>query len=369
MASVERWKGNRWRARYRAPDGKSHGQVFDRKLDAERFLVSIEHSKLSGAYIDAGAGRVTVKDYIEGTWAPSRVRRASTAERHESYLGVHVLPHLGHRPIGAVRNSEVQGWVRTLSLTLAPGTVENIYRLLGGIFRSAVRDRVIAVSPCEDIALPKRTRTEVVPPTGEEVAKLLSAMPDNYRILGLLAAGAGLRQGEALGLTADRIDFLRRKLTVDRQLVTLDGQQPHLAPPKTEASARTVPLGDVVLDALAEHLRRFPPGEDGLLVTYGDGRPVRRNRFGAMWRQSVARADLETPFRYHDLRHHFASVLIAAGCSVKAVQKALGHASAKETLDCYSHMWPDAEELTRAAVDAALAAAVSPACHGEAESG
>jgi integrase len=191
-------------------------------------------------------------------------------------------------------------------------------------------------------------------------------MPARYRILGVLAAGAAPRQGEALGLTVDRIDFLRRTLRVDRQLITPARGEPHLAPPKSEASARTVPLADVVLEELAAHQTRFPPGPDGLLVTYVDGRPVKRNRFGAMWRQSVARAGLATAFRFHDRRHHFASALIAGGCSVKVGQKSLGPASARETLDTYSHLWPDSNDLTRQAIDAALGARVSPACQPEA---
>jgi integrase len=73
-----------------------------------------------------------------------------------------------------------------------------------------------------------------------------------------------------------------------------------------------------------------------------------------MWRQTRGRAGLD--FRYHDLRHHFASALIAGGCSVKVVQKALGHASAKVTLDTYAHLWPDSDDLTRAAVQAAWCA-------------
>jgi integrase len=122
-----------------------------------------------------------------------------------------------------------------------------------------------------------------------------------------------------------------------------------------------VPLADIVLDALAEHLRSFPVGPRGLLVTYSDGCPVRRNRFGAMWRQSIARAGLSEGVRYHDLRHHFASALIAGGCSVKVVQKALGHASARETLDTYGHLWPDSEDLTRRSIDAAFGSrAASP---------
>ena len=66
--------------------------------------------------------------------------------------------------------------------------------------------------------------------------------------------------------------------------------------------------------------------------------------------------------RLHDLRHYYASLLIRHGESVKVVQARLGHASAKETLDTYSHLWPDSDDSTRAAVDMVLAArAVSPA--------
>jgi integrase len=60
-------------------------------------------------------------------------------------------------------------------------------------------------------------------------------------------------------------------------------------------------------------------------------------------------------FRYHDLRHYLASLLIASGADVKAVQACLRHASAKTTLDTYGHLWPDRDESTRAAIDAVLA--------------
>ena len=183
--------------------------------------------------------------------------------------------------------------------------------MLTGIYRAAMLDRLVAMSPCEGVALPKSTAVEVIPPTVEEVHALLAAMPDRYRIAGWLAAGVGLRQGEALGLTVDRIDFLRRQVRIDRQMVTPKRGEPHFGAVKGDCSVRTVPLADTVLEALSGHLAVFPPGPDGLVVTYVDGRPVRRNRFGAMWRQTEARAGLD--FRYHDLRHHFASALIAGG--------------------------------------------------------
>jgi integrase len=66
-------------------------------------------------------------------------------------------------------------------------------------------------------------------------------------------------------------------------------------------------------------------------------------------------AGLPDGFRYHDLRHYFASLLIASGCDVKTVQARLRHASATTTLDTYGHLWPDRDESTRAAVEAVFA--------------
>ncbi|MGP3962597.1 tyrosine-type recombinase/integrase [Nonomuraea sp. 3N208] len=66
--------------------------------------------------------------------------------------------------------------------------------------------------------------------------------------------------------------------------------------------------------------------------------------------------DLPTGFRFHDLRHFLASLLIASGADVKVVQARLRHASAKTTLDTYGHLWPDSDESTQAAIDAVLAA-------------
>jgi hypothetical protein len=72
-----------------------------------------------------------------------------------------------------------------------------------------------------------------------------------------LAAGTGVRQGEAFGLPVDRVDFLRRRIMIDRQLVLLPREAPVLAPPRADASRRIVPLPQALLDGLAEHLRKF----------------------------------------------------------------------------------------------------------------
>jgi len=356
-------KSGSWRARCRDPDGRARSKNFTRKADAEHFLTTVEHSKLSGAYVDPSAGRVTFREFAE-LWRAVQVHRPSTAAQVETNLRRHVYPQLGQRPLAALRPTELQAWVRGRSEELEPATVELVYRYVVAILRAAVADRLIARSPAIGIKLPKREVRRVEPLSTELVEQLLGAMPARYRALVVLAAGTGMRQGECFGLTLDRVDFLRRQVTVDRQLVLLPGAPPRLAPPKTAASNRTIPLPTVVLDALAEHLAAFPVGSDGFVFVNELGSPIRRTRFSVIWQRVVKVTGAPTRTGFHSLRHYYASLLIRHGESVKVVQARLGHASAAETLDTYSHLWPDSEDRTRAAVDEVLGAAASALTSG-----
>lgn len=87
------------------------------------------------------------------------------------------------------------------------------------------------------------------------------------------------------------------------------------------------------------------------------GQPPHQNTVGHAWRQACRRCDV-TDFTLHDLRHFYASGLIASGCDVVTVQRALGHAKATTTLNTYAHLWPTAEDRTRAAADNLMAAAM-----------
>lgn len=219
--------------------------------------------------------------------------------------------------------------------------------------KSAIRDRRITSNPCDHTKLPKVEHKQIVPLTTGEVAAVRDALPPQLQALVTLAAGTGMRQGECFGLTVDRVKFLERTAMVDQQLVTVAGQPPTLGPPKTQASNRTIPLPQVVVDALAAHLAEFPAGPDGLVFTMS-GKPITRSAFGHKWRAAVKEAGLPTGTGFHALRHYYASLLIRHGESVKTVQARLGHASAVETLDTYSHLWPDSDDRTRDAIDSVL---------------
>jgi len=350
-------RGTRWRARWITPEGDQRKKTFDRKIDAEHHLATVTTAKLTGTYVDAAGGKVPFHSYAE-EWRRSQAQhRSTTAAQVEAHLRRHVYPYFGARPIGSIRPSHVRAWVAERAQVLSPGTVEVVYRWVSAIFKAAVGDRLIASSPCVGVKLPERVERRVKPLEVDQVEALIEAMPERYRALVMLGAGTGLRQGEAFGLTVDRVDFPRRKLIVDRQIVLVPGGAPSFGPPKTKASRRTVPLPDVVLEALVAHVAAFlpkPPPGDHLFFTNEAGQPIRRTRFSAVWRPAVAAAGLPEGTGFHDLRHFYASVLIDAGESVKVVQERAGHASAVETLNTYSHLFPASEDRTRAAVDAVL---------------
>jgi integrase len=353
MASIQKRPDGRWRARYRGPDGRERARHFRRQTDAQRWLDEQTAAVLTGQWVDPKAGKVTFAEYARA-WQASQVHRRNTTLAVDSALRVHVVPAFGGRPIASIRRSEIQAFVKALGERLAPSTVATVYQHMRSVFRAAEVDRVIASSPCQRIALPRRERQQVVPLPTDTVIALAAAMPGRLAAMVTLMAGTGLRPGEAAGVTADRVDFLRRVLRVDRQL--LQTRPPSFGPPKTQASYRTVPLPRVVVDVLAAHMAAYPPGEHGVIFCQRDGRPLNRDKVVLAFRRAVCDVGAPVSTRLHDLRHYYASLLIRHGESVKVVQARLGHAGARETLDTYSHLWPDSEDMTRAAVDDVLGA-------------
>ena len=124
MASIDRRPDGHYRVRWREyPGGPQKTKQFRRKRDAELFLDSIRGDLAHGRYVDPAGGLTPFREYAE-QWRLAQVHRATTAAQAESYLRLHAYPFLGKRPLGAIRRSEVQSWVKGRTEVLAPGSVE-----------------------------------------------------------------------------------------------------------------------------------------------------------------------------------------------------------------------------------------------------
>lgn len=358
MASIGKREDGRWRARYRDPDGREHARHFSRKADAERWLDQIRGDLTRGTYVDPTAGRVLFSHYAK-QWAASQPHRPSTAQLYERTLRLHVLPAIGDRQLSSLRRSDVQALVGALNGKLSPKTTENVFKLVRAILSSAVDDGLIASNPCRRVARKEVEGRLLVPLSMAQVIAVADRIAGRYRALVLLAGGTGLRQGEALGLRAEDVDFLRRELHVRHQLVSVPGTPYHLGPTKTASSRRTVPVPDFVLEALSAHMRTHPAGPWGLLFTNSLGQVVARSSFHRSWRAAVLAAELPPSTTFHDLRHAYASALIEGGESVTVVAARLGHKNSTETLRTYSHLWPSSDDKTRLVLQSAFALADS----------
>ncbi|MFJ5059062.1 tyrosine-type recombinase/integrase [Streptomyces nigra] len=370
VASNVHGKGKRWQARYIGPDGQERTSLWRTKPEAEREITKQESSKLDGSWVDPERGKMPVERVALDIWLPATSTVARTRYEYEGVLKRYLVPEWGGRQIRSIRPSEAGAWqnLLTTKYELTGQTPNRVARLVRSVFRLAVIDRMIPVSPFDGIRSPTAVAKEVHPPDIAQVIDLLEHAPsDLWRTMVELTAITGLRCGEIRGLRLPKIDFLRRELHVHQQLVYDVGSGLSLAGLKTGAGRRTIPLNQRAIDLLAAYVAKCPPpttGEwEGLVFTMASGTPIWESSVTTAMGKMSKKAGLEE-CRWHDLRHHYASVLISGGENPKVVQKRLGHASVVTTLQIYSHLFAEAESKTRSVIDGAWTAAREAAAGG-----
>lgn len=351
--SVKKRPDGVYRARVRGDDGRERSRHFAKRADAVRWSTEQQAAKQRGVWVDPN-DKTLVADYAR-QWAAARPHRPSTARNVASLIEHHIAATpLGSRRLASVRPSEVQAWATGRAQVMSPLRVRNLVSMLRGMYRDAVLDRLVGVSPVVRIALPSHDKGRVVPLTVEQVKKLAEAMPERNRAMITLQATTGVRIGELLALRVEDIDFLHRTVRVEFQFAP--GEYHKRVEPKTPRSKRTIPLPAIGADAVAAHLARFGHGEDGTLFVTRLGTPYRHDYFGSiLFQRGVKAAELPTGTTPHALRHAYASHLLAAGESVVTVADRLGHNNAVTVLTVYGHLLTNSEDKTRRAIDAAWA--------------
>ncbi|MET7989835.1 tyrosine-type recombinase/integrase [Amycolatopsis sp. NPDC005232] len=367
MANVSRRPNGKWRARYRDEAGNEHARHFDRKIDGQRWLDEVTASVVTGQYVDPGAGRITLAQYFaqwsaQQVWVDGTEKAMSLAVRSSTFKNLELRK---------IRPTHVERWVKIMrdgdpakenSRKLAPGTIHTRVSNVRAVLRAAVRDKLISSDPAENVALPRLRKAEAAMtlPSSEEVGALIAAANDTFGVFVALCAFAGLRLGEAAAVQVRDIDFLRKQLTVARQVQRAGGKKVDIRLPKY-GSERVVFLPQALLDTLSAHIAKLDgAGRERWLFLGEEGNPPHQNTVTYWWGKTRKAADV-SGVKLHDLRHYFASGLIASGCDVVTVQRALGHSKATTTLNTYAHLWPSAEDRTRQAAADLMTQALSAA--------
>ncbi|WP_082096256.1 tyrosine-type recombinase/integrase [Demequina flava] len=339
----------KYRARYRDANGKEHTRHFDvlkttkKKSGAVDWLETQKSKVRTGTHVDPAATRITVAAWCDQWIEGYGVNRPSTVRQAQVHIK-HIVEAFGGQRIGDVKPSQVKSWVAKLKRDgYADSTVYAVHSRLSQIMSDAVHDGVITRNPCSRRTSPKAGAQRPYVATTAQVWDLHDAMPEQLRPAILLGAFAGLRIAETCGLRNSDVDFMRG-------VISPAVQYPEQAL-KSEMSMTAIPIApDMALE-----LSRYATGEKWLLEDIL-GQQVKPFQIERAVRVARGPAGLPDTFRFHDLRHYYASLLISEGCDVKIVQARLRHAQATTTLNTYAHLWPDTEESTRAAISRIFAA-------------
>jgi integrase len=344
MATIERYEtksgATLYAVRYRKPDNRqTMKRGFRNKHAAEQWANKIEVDKSTGAYIAPVLGRITVGELAD-RWLARKQR--ATAPSHyrtlECAYRCHVQPAWGKTAVADVDLLATEEWIDGMVVNGSGATtVIRAYGVLSGILSDAVKGRRLAANPARGVEnLPRKSAKRHVYLSADDVARLAERCGE-HRALVLTLAYCGVRWGEAIGLCVRDVEFLRRRLSVSVNVVQL-GVDHHVGPTKGR-KARSVPVPAFVLDELSVQCAGKAPGD--LVFPARGGGYLPRPKSSNGWFIRAVKAAAVQSITPHDLRHTCASLAVSAGVNVLALQRMLGHTSAKMTLDTYADLFDD----------------------------
>ena len=336
FGSIRRRSSGRYAATYRHL-GLEHRAptTFVSHADARAFLATIESEIYRGVWIDPTAGRTSVEQY--GTrWIQERITlRPRTAELYERLLHHQIAPALGRVMLSDLSANEVRTWHAEIARTY-PSTAAKAYRLLATMMRTALDDGLIAQSPCRIKGGGTERARERPIASVAEVEEIAARVPERFEALILLAAWAGLRRGEVLGLECRDLDLNAARVRVERAVHHMTNGAVLVGPPKTAAGVRTVHLPQHLVPILETHLCRFAgPEATSLAFPAEAGGILRPHVLYKHWHratEAIGRPDL----RFHDLRRSSAPWAAVVGGTTRELMNRLGHASPAAALR-YQH--------------------------------
>ena len=262
---------------------------------------------------------------------------AKTWSGYTQHWELRISPHFGHVPLDEISRKDIQQFIDTL--TVGPWAKLATVRLLRSILDMAREDGRIHSNPAQGVSsgrIPVRERHRYL--TAAEVAALAIACGDQGDIVTILAF-TGLRWSELVGLRVGDVDLKARRLYVRQAAPDVEGRI-IVGPPKTRAAVRTVPLPQIVIDALKPRIENRSPNEQA--ITSPNGGFLRSNnwRRHTHWNKALKETGL-APLTIHDLRHTYASLARKSGADLRYVQKTMGHSTPTVTANIYSDLYSD----------------------------
>lgn len=341
--SVRKLPSGRYQARYRV-DGKMAAAptTFRTKRDAEAYLSTVRTDMERGTWVNPIAGKVTLREYST-KWLEQRPDlRPRTVELYEGELRLHILPVLGDLELAKLTPTKVRDWHSALLKADKPGntTVAKCYRLLHAILNTAVADELLVRNPCVIKGAGQEKAPERPIASIPQVFEIADTIEPRFRAMVLVGAFVGLRLGEMLALTRERVDLLHGRIKVVEQYQELKDGTHILGPPKSDAGVRTVAIPAMLKPELETHLATYAAaGKKSLVFCGPKGQPLRRATWYSAWNRTMTELGIEG-MKPHDLRHTGNTLAAMTGASTKELMARFGQSTSRAAL-IYQHATQD----------------------------
>lgn len=351
--NIYKRKDGRWAARvsvgYRNGKRSRRWVYGETREDAAKKLRAVILDHEHGTLL--APGRETVSQFLT-RWLEDSAKSKLRPRTYASYAQVvrlHIEPTLGRASVQRLAPQHVQRWLNDMQKAgLSPRTCQYARAILRSALAQALRWGVVSRNVATLVESPRVPKHEIRPLQPEQARALLQAAR-SHRLGALftVALALGMRQGEALGLRWDAVDFKAGVLHV-RAALQWVGREWQLVEPKSERSKRAVALPHVAILALRAHRvqqrkERLLAGRDwqetGLVFTTRTGRPIEPSNLTKEFGRVLKKAALPR-VRFHDLRHTAATFLLAQGVDPRTIMETLGHSQISLTLNTYSHVLP-----------------------------
>ena len=295
----------------------------------------------------------------------------TTKDDYEDKVRLCIKPTLGHIPLKAINNTNIQVWVNNLlKKGLSPKTIRNVYNNINAALEKAAVLRMIPFNPCKGTVLPKlkKYHANIYSPSNIQQALSVADNTTDYLII-LLGAALGLRRGEMAALQWKDINFEKGTVSITQNRVYVKNGVVQKAP-KSQAGNRTIKAGHDVITVLNDVKKIYDNAVAttpcfknlGYVLCKENGEPFHPDSITQRWERFIAKHHLPS-IRLHDLRHSNATALIAAGVSPKIVQHRLGHSNVNITLNTYTHVLPSMDDDAAEKLDNALFSATQTVKH------